>query len=369
VRPGMARLLEVLRGRDECHAMDDVEWDAMLSLAEEEHVAAWVVACLRDRSASMARRRQSDLERIERASTIAAFYWSCQLKELLSAFARQTIAVVPLKGPLLAEKLYGTARLRSCRDLDLLVGRGDLKRAEPVLETCGFMPGEPDDYHRAWSRRGAVVELHYDVENPLAFNFAVEGALRRVSAASFQGEVCMQFAPEDELLYLCLHAARHRYERLSLVVDLRLGFEKLTRCTRQWAPRDEVRDLDGLMGLGLAMVRRLDPGFEVDLEIGVSAKYHAHLEEVAERLWRRLTTQTCVPLDWRAVHALFMEVEEPGWSRVRRWGRHVRILSGRVIEADSLFAARFGLHAGWHARLLRPVRLVSEAIGARRSDG
>jgi hypothetical protein len=231
------------------------------------------------------------------------------------------------------------------------------------------MPGEPDDYHRAWSRRGAVVELHYDVENPLAFNFAVEGALRRVSAASFQGEVCMQFAPEDELLYLCLHAARHRYERLSLVVDLRLGFEKLTRCTRQWAPRDEVRDLDGLMGLGLAMVRRLDPGFEVDLEIGVSAKYHAHLEEVAERLWRRLTTQTCVPLDWRAVHALFMEVEEPGWSRVRRWGRHVRILSGRVIEADSLFAARFGLHAGWHARLLRPVRLVSEAIGARRSDG
>ena len=365
----MACLLDVLRGRDECCVADDAQWEAMLTLAEEEHVLPWAVGCLRDRCAPMTEERQSRLEQIERAAAIAAFYWSCELQRLLSEFATEAIEVVPLKGPFLAERLYGGTALRECRDLDLLVGVADLARAEAVLVDAGYVPAEPDDYHRAWTRRGATVELHYDVENPLAFNFGVVGALRRAHGGTFQGQGCKQLAPEDELLYLCLHAARHRYERLRLVVDLRLAFEKLTGSANQWAPREEVLDLNGLLVLGLAMARRLDPSFEVPLEIDVSVKYRAHLEKVADGLWNALMTQTSERLDWSAVHSFFIEMEEPGWARLRRWGRHMRILSARVIEADSVFAARFGLRRAWHARLLRPVRLMSEAFGGRRSDG
>jgi hypothetical protein len=361
----MVRLLEVLRGHDACCVMDDVEWDAMLALAEEEHVAAWVATCLRRSCPSMTHVRDGRLQQIERVTAIAAFYWICQLKRLLAEFAEKAIEVVPLKGPFLAERIYGAAAMRGCRDLDVLVGTADLARAEMVLADSGFVAGEPDDYHREWTRRGATVELHHDVENPLAYNFAIADVLRRSHSATFQGEVCRQFSPEDELLYLCLHAARHRYERMSLIVDLRLAFEKLTVHAGQWTPSDELRHLNGLVLLGLAMVQRLDPDFEVRLVIDASAKYRAHLEGVADGLWGELMTQTSRPLNWHAAHSFYMQIEEPGWARARRWGRHMRILAGRMIEADLLFASRFGLHRAWQARILRPVRLLSEIIGGR----
>jgi hypothetical protein len=365
----MARLLEVLGGSEVCCAMDDAEWGAMLALAQEEHVMAWAAASMRSSCRTMMGARDVQLQQIERAAAIATFYWSCELKSLLGEFAEKSIAVVPLKGPFLAERIYGAAGLRGCRDLDLLVGAADLTRAEMVLAESGFVGGEPDDYHRAWARRGVIVELHRDVENPLAYDFGVAEMLRRSHPATFQGEACRQFAPEDELLYLCLHAARHRYERLSLVLDLRLAFEKLARVAAPWTQRDESRGLNGLMLLGVAMVRRLDPDFKVGFTIDASPKHRARIEDVADGLWGELMTRASRPLNWRTVHSFYMEIEEPGWVRVRRWGRHMRILGGRVIEADQLFASRFGLHRGWQAWALRPARLVSEAIGDRWSVG
>lgn len=369
MRPGMASLLRVLLGQDGCCSMEDSEWDAMLAIAEEEHVAAWLAASLRDSHTPITQKRQSDLEKTERLSMVEAFYWSCELKSLLDAFARRAVPVVPLKGPFLAERLYGAVALRGCRDLDLLVDAADMERAEGVLIEAGFVPGELDDYHRAWSRHGNVVELHYDVENPLAYDFDVAGALHRAQDSKFQGAVCRKLAPEDELLYLCLHAARHRYERLSLVVDLRLAFEKLKSAGAQWDPRNGVRDLDGLMAFGLSMVRLMDPLFQANIKICISAKYRANLESVANELWRDLLSRKSQPLDWRTAHEFFVAIEQPGWARLRRRARHLRILWGRVIEADTVFAARYGLHQTWHARLLRPLRLASEAIGEWRGDG
>lgn len=366
MKAGMESLLEVLRGQRECCAMDDAEWSAMLALAQEERVLAWTVARLRERCAHLTPERNRQLEQVERDSTVAGFYRSCELKNLLRVFHQHAIAVVPLKGPLLAERLYGSTSLRGYRDLDLLVRAADIGAAESLLAGCGFVAGEPDDYHCAWARHGAVVELHYDVENPLAFDFDVAGALRRADCASFQDEPCKQLAPEDELLYLCLHAARHRYEHLGLVLDLRLAFERLAGSSQLWNRRDSVRDSRGLVFFGLAMVRHMYPEFNPELEMEVTPKYRKQLEEAAARLWQQRMTKPDKRLDWRAVHAFFMEIERPGWPRVRRWGRHVRILSGRVIEADAIFAARFGMHGRWPAKLLRPVRLLSEAIVGRR---
>ena len=365
----MQCLLELLRGQSIDRAIVEAEWEAALTLAEEEHVLSWTAARIRSGQSPVAPAIAARLDQIEHDAAIAAFYWNSELKGVLRAFEQCDIRVVPLKGPFLAERLYGATALRVSRDLDLLVVRADLARAEAVLAAIGFAPRVRDDYHRPWHRETTWVELHHDVENPLAFDFDVESALQRVYPAVFQGGSCWQLAPEDELLFLCLHATRHRFERLSLIVDLQLAFEKLISTADEWRPRSEVAGLSNLLTLGLAMARRLQPNLNVAVDFHTPRNQRKHLERLADRLWNRLLTEHREPLDWRAAHAFFLEVEFPGWPRLRRRCRHFQILLSRVIAPDYAFAARFGLHSAWQARMLRPVRLLCGAMRLPRRGG
>jgi hypothetical protein len=358
----MSCLLNVLRGPSIDHRIDEAEWTAVLALAEEEHVLSWAAARLRSRQGALPLALSNRVHEIERDAAIAAFYWTSELKGVLGALGHANIRAVPLKGPFLAERLYGNAALRVSRDLDVLVRKADLPRAERVLAAVGFTPGVPDDYHRPWRRQTTTVELHHDVENPLTFDFRVEGALHRARPAVFQGESCWQLTPEDELLFLCLHAVRHRFECLSLLLDLQLAFQELPAAASDWRPRPEVASLDNLLVLGRAMVRRLESD-SADVGNGPDiTTQHRHLEELADRQWYRLVTQPHEPLDWRAAHAFFVEIDPPGWPRFRRRCRHLRILASRVIEPDYTFAARFRMHRTWQVRMLRPLRLVSDLL-------
>ena len=361
MREGMQCLLEVLRGQYNDRAVGDAELEAALVLAEQEHVLPWAAARLRTQAATPSLAMEDRLRKIERNAAIVAFYWSSQLKGVLQAFNESKLVVVPLKGPLLAKHLYGGTALRGCRDLDLLVAKADVARAEAVLAAMGFVPDDADDYHRQWFRQTTTIELHHDVENPLAFDFDVEGALRRAHPADFEGQPCNQLSPEDELLFLCLHAARHRYEHLGLIVDLQLAFQKLQMIANDWQPRREVAGFDGLLLLGLTMARRLQPDLEVSAQfVFASERQREHLERLADHLWEGLLKGRDESLDWRAVHAFYVEMELPGWPRLHRRYRHLRILAGRLIAPDYAFAARFGLSRVWQVRMLRPLRLLSE---------
>ncbi len=365
----MQCLLDILRGQAFDRAIDQAEWEVVFALAEEESVLPWVAASLRARQGDLPPAILSRLETIERDAALAAFYWSSELKGVLRAFGQSSLCVVLLKGPSLAERLYGERSLRVSRDLDLLVSRADLPRAESILAAIGFVAAPyPDDYHRAWYRGTTTVELHHDVENPLAFDFDVASALRQAHSSVFQGQPCRLLVPEDELVFLCVHAVRHRFERLSLIVDLQLAFEKLAGNAEEWRFRQEVAGLSGVITLGLAMARRLQPKMRVPELFREMEGSDRHLERLADRLWNRLLSQVSEALDWRSVHAFYVEMERPGSPRLRRRVRHLWILVGRVIQPDYAFAAQFGMHRGWQAWMLRPLRLLSQLVRRRASN-
>jgi Uncharacterised nucleotidyltransferase len=362
----MQGLLELLRGHRVDLSRDQPEWEQALALAEEEHILPWI-ARLCERQASVAPGLRSRLDTIARDGAITAFYWGSELKAILRAFDQQNVVVVPLKGPFLAERLYGETALRVNYDLDLLVSKRDLTRAEAALSALGYTPDTPDDYHRQWYRDGTSVELHHDVENPLAFNFHIARVLERIQPAAFLGQRCWQLAPSDELLFLCLHGVRHRFERLSLIVDLCLAFERLS-VSGVAPPQPEVAERSSLLALGLAMARRLRPEINDPLCFNASPAQIKHLDGLADRLWRRLLTQPSEPLDWRAVHSFYLELELPGHRMRRRW-HYLQILHTRVIKPDYEFAARFGCTRPWQVRLLRPLRLFKDAMQNLMSRG
>lgn len=364
MRIGMQSLLDLLRGLPPQQAFDESEFAALLKIAEEESVLPWVVERLRLLDCEFSSPQSRQLDEIQRQAQLSSFVWTESLKSILARFHQINLPVIALKGPCLAERIYGDASLRNCYDLDLLVRRSDFARAEQLLTELGFTPnGYADDYHRPWSRSALNLELHHNVENPHAFEFDIGAAWARARLSQFHGAPVWLFTPSDELLYLCLHAVRHRFERLCLILDLGLAFRRLPPpaiAAHEWSKPV----FDNIFALGWMMATCLDPKIEVAPEIlvppsmRVSPAERSRLQRLARRLWQELLLAPPKTLDWAAQHRFFLELETPGWNRFRRRWRHRRILFSRLIDDDFVFARRFNLHRNWQVRLLRPIRLL-----------
>jgi hypothetical protein len=89
--------------------------------------------------------------------------------EVVDALRERGIRTILLKGPAVARWLYADdSAARAYRDVDLLVGPGDLAAAEKLLEELGFEEGwvplgqEWEQHARPWRRPqdGALVDLH-----------------------------------------------------------------------------------------------------------------------------------------------------------------------------------------------------------------
>lgn len=336
----------------------------VLDLAAEENVLPWAAFYMRARADCDTPELDARLRSIERDARISAFVWSETLRSTLAEFHRRSVPAISLKGPWLAQRLYGDAALRLYSDLDLLVRRADFARSEELLSGLGFSAsGRRDGYAQTWTRGSIILELHDDVENPRAFDFGIEAAWDRAQHAEFNGVPARLLAPSDELRFLCLHGARHRFERLSHVLDLVLAFRRLAG-PRSATQSEGHGDSDRMLALGCMMAARLDPRLAAVETHYTSVPDRESLEKTAERLWQERMRERAPTLDWRMKHLFLLSIERNGWQRLLACVRYLSILSTRLIAADFAFAARFHLHRTWQAWMLRPVRLLLRAFRA-----
>jgi hypothetical protein len=362
MRSGMQSLLTLLRG-EPIHGIPPSEWMTALDVAEQENILPWTAACL-SATGPWNSQLAVRLHEIRRNTQISAFLWSSTLKTTLAEFHRHGIPVIALKGPWLAERLYGDAALRRYGDLDLLVRRPDISRAEDLLDELGFSPTRRrDDYERPWRRGNITIEVHHDVENPLTFEFRIAEAWQRAQPAEFHGVPAWLLAPQDERLFLCLHGVRHRFERLSHILDLVFAFRSWPESHTQ-PQRDPAAD--NLLALAARLAARLDPRLVIPDPPSLRNCDREALNLLAEQLWQQRLLSAAPALTWRAKHQFFLAIETRPWERVLARLRHLRILLTRIIDADFAFAARFHLHRTWQVWLLRPIRLLSKRTSLRR---
>ena len=193
----------------------------------------------------------------------------CKILRLLESHG---IEAVPYKGPVLAACMYGNLALRQFVDLDIIVRRRDVFRASDVLQSVGYRPDFPltraqeAGYLRS---RYAVelgrddgyfaVELHWEVApRYFAFPLDTERLWARLGQVSMYDTTIRTLAPEDLLLMLCVHGAKHLWEKLGWICDI----AELVRTHRgmDWdrvaAQAHELRS-ERLLGLGLLLASDL----------------------------------------------------------------------------------------------------------------
>lgn len=152
------------------------------------------------------------------------------LVEVLRLLGAAGVPCACLKGPLLGQRLYGEAALRPSADLDLLLAEADLDRAAAALGAAGFQAAagptsrwyRRHHHHLGFSRHGAPeVELHFRALVGFGSALPAEELLGRAVPCAFRGTAARVLAPEDEALYLAVHAAGHGLGRLVWLYDLK----------------------------------------------------------------------------------------------------------------------------------------------------
>lgn len=206
-------------------ALRDLAWRHGLTGLLHRHVAAGALG--RDAVPAPA---LAVLEREALAVARRGLYLAGELVGLLRAFATAGIPVVPLKGPVVAETVYGSVGLRRFNDLDLLCHPADVARAVAVLADRGFAPTRGaadgagvDPCFEAFENhvvmvapsRGYRVEVHRALFAPVARpSVGLAEIAPSLVTASVLGHRVQTLPPEELLAYLCLHGHVHAWARL-----------------------------------------------------------------------------------------------------------------------------------------------------------
>ncbi len=158
-----------------------------------------------------------------------------ELIRLLGEFNQAGIPVMPLKGLLLADLLYGDLALRSMSDIDLLVQPEDLAKGEQTLLKAGYIrllppEYEADLYHDSYvieieSGANVQVELHWDLAKSHTARLDVREVWRSASRVQWEGREIWTMALPDLFLYICFHAVRKGLGPLWRVLDIALAVE------------------------------------------------------------------------------------------------------------------------------------------------
>ena len=155
---------------------------------------------------------------------------SGDLRGILSLFASRGVAVMAYKGPALAVQLYGNVALRHAGDLDLVVRPDEVLPARDLLLRLGYRSRHSPSparlafmlksrYGEIFDRAaGQTVELRWGFTNgDVPFPINVGELLRRQRQVGLGGGTVGTLDDFDLLLVLCVHGAKHYWNRLEWI--------------------------------------------------------------------------------------------------------------------------------------------------------
>ncbi len=180
-----------------------------------------------------------------------------ELLRILTLFRSQKIQAIPFKGPSLVFTTHGNLALREFCDLDILIQEHDVHLVKELLISQGFQPQlkltrkEELAYLRTQCQLGFAspggkyqLEIHWNLF-PRYFGFRQNQAAERMDFVKRDrngNRRIPTFMPEELLLVLSAHGAKHLWERLEWICCLsqlirfneNLDWESVYRQARRW---------------------------------------------------------------------------------------------------------------------------------------
>ncbi len=231
-----AALLECASPLPDCQKLSSLlraaDWTRLLVLAEEHGVEGHLAARLGELPVDLVPLQiKQTLVNRQRSRIFLTLRLTAELFCILDRFNLAGIGALVVKGPVLAVQAYGDPAMRSFGDLDLLVRQRDIRRATELMIAAGYTPSVslraidagkiPGQYLFSKPDSKLLVELHNDCTlRYFPRRLPLEEFFARQILVSLDSRETPALSVEDELVLICIHGAKHFWERLMWVADV-----------------------------------------------------------------------------------------------------------------------------------------------------
>ena len=211
-----------------------LNWNHLLQLAQQHGVLPLVyrrlsTAISASHPAQLVALRQEDSLNAHRALWLAV-----ELLNIHRHLATRGLEVLPYKGPILAETLYGNVALRQFSDLDFLVRPRDVLAVRSALAELGYTPALrlTQAAERAYLKSGYeytfdnsqgknLVEVKWQIlPRFYSVAFEVDDLFHAAVEVDLSGHKLHTLCDQDLMLVLCVHAAKHGWRQISWLCDI-----------------------------------------------------------------------------------------------------------------------------------------------------
>src|SRR6267378_6900439 len=210
------------------------DWSELLRLAEHHGVLPLVARNLSTHARGLPLQVEQSFRSAFDGNARRNLWFASELVRITDYFEKKNMRAIPYKGPTLAESAYGDVALRNFGDLDFLISPVEFEHAKHALGELGYQPSSDlspavecfwlrNGYERSFDSAAGkyLVELQWGLlPRFFAVDFRIADLLLRSRSASIGGREVLGLSPEDSLLVLCLHAAKHLWMRLIWICDI-----------------------------------------------------------------------------------------------------------------------------------------------------
>jgi hypothetical protein len=208
------------------------DWPVLLELAEEHSVFGLSASRFREcGEGAVPPEVFEELKERYRAQALFTLRLTAEMFRLLDRFSASGVEALVIKGPVLSARCYGDPGLRQYGDLDLIVRDKDILRSTELMMTLGYEPRVPltaiqarkipGEYVFRQSSTKLLVEFHTE----LTFRYhprplPMEKLFERQVRVKIDAHDVPALSPEDELILISIHGAKHFWEQLSYIADV-----------------------------------------------------------------------------------------------------------------------------------------------------
>ena len=160
-----------------------------------------------------------------------------EVKKVIQITLSHGIRILPWRGPVLAEQIYGTISSRNFGDLDFIFNKGDLKALKNALSEIGYHRQKleieeetllEEEHALAFLKKEKGVSFELDFHWSIAekywnLNYPDKEIWSRLQKYNFRGNNIEILSPDDLILCLSIHhGLRSNWRKLKYICDFAL---------------------------------------------------------------------------------------------------------------------------------------------------
>ena len=221
-------------------SLSNIDWNQFLELVRHHRVYPQLYADMKTSQLIPADVLQV-LHRDFVQNTFQMLRLSGEMERVCKTLQEYGILPLVLKGPVLAQDLYGDLSLRTSKDLDILIPMADVESAENMLLQLGYESDNnvPRVFNWKWKvhhisfthpKTRIQVEIHWRLNSDMGKEPPFEELWKRRRRSPLSKYDIYLLGSEDLFMYLVSHGARHGWFRLRWLADI----DRMARRSLNW---------------------------------------------------------------------------------------------------------------------------------------